>query len=54
MNLPKEIIICDVCPRDGFQMESNWIPTEKKVEVIEAIATSGVPIVTGIDLDKII
>jgi hydroxymethylglutaryl-CoA lyase len=43
MKLPKQIILCDVCPRDGFQMESSWIPTDQKVEIIEAIAASGVP-----------
>lgn len=43
MKLPEKVIICDVCPRDGFQMEKEWIPTDQKVRIIEAIAASGVP-----------
>jgi len=43
MRLPEAVQICDVCPRDGFQMEKDWIPTEQKVQIIKAIAASGVP-----------
>ncbi len=40
-NVPK-IEITDVTARDGFQMEQQWIPTEKKVEVINRIIHAGV------------
>lgn len=43
MEYPKRVTIVEVGPRDGFQVESTPIPTETKVEVIEAIAAAGVP-----------
>ena len=45
MNLPSKITIVEVGPRDGFQMEPVFIPTEKKVEIINAISRTGVRIV---------
>lgn len=38
----KKVEITDVTARDGFQMEKNWIPTEKKIEIINSIIDSGV------------
>lgn len=38
----KKVKITDVTARDGFQMEKNWIPTEKKIEIINSIIESGV------------
>jgi len=37
------IELCDVGPRDGFQFEETFIPTDVKLEVIEALADAGVP-----------
>lgn len=43
-NLPKAVRIVDMTARDGFQMEFGYfIPTETKIEIINAIARSGVP-----------
>jgi hydroxymethylglutaryl-CoA lyase len=36
------IFIHDVVARDGFQIEPNWIPTERKVEIIDRLSQSGV------------
>ena len=36
------ITICEVGPRDGFQIEPEWIPTELKVEIIDRLSDAGV------------
>ncbi len=33
--------ICDVAPRDGFQVVSTWIPTETKIAIVEGLADAG-------------
>lgn len=43
MSLPDRVELCDVGPRDGFQFEDQFIPTELKVETITALAEAGVP-----------
>ena len=40
-DLPEQVQVVEVGPRDGFQMEETFIPTELKVEMIELLATSG-------------
>lgn len=35
------ITICEVGPRDGFQIEASFIPTKKKIEIINALFASG-------------
>jgi hydroxymethylglutaryl-CoA lyase len=45
MTLPNQVRIVEVGPRDGFQMEQVFIPTDKKVEIINAISKTGVRIV---------
>lgn len=42
LKLPSKIMICEVAPRDGFQAETTWIPTEKKIEIVEKLATTGI------------
>jgi len=37
MNLPAEVQIVEVGPRDGFQSIKEWIPTELKLEVITSL-----------------
>lgn len=41
--LPSRVHLCDVGPRDGFQFEDRFIPTERKLAVITALADAGVP-----------
>src|SRR5215831_12521428 len=36
------IYIHDVVARDGFQIEPNWIPTERKIEIIDLLSQTGV------------
>lgn len=33
--------ICDVAPRDGFQVVKTWIPTETKIAVVEKLIAAG-------------
>ncbi len=41
--LPDHVDLCDVGPRDGFQFEETFIPTDQKLSVITALADAGVP-----------
>lgn len=43
--LPHRVILMEVGPRDGFQIEKKILPTDFKVEIIEALAASGVPLI---------
>jgi len=40
--LPAAATICEVGPRDGFQMEPTFVPTDRKVEVVDALSRTGV------------
>jgi hydroxymethylglutaryl-CoA lyase len=40
-DLPRAVRIREVGPRDGFQNEPEVIPTERKVELIDALARTG-------------
>src|SRR5690625_4499300 len=40
--MDKKITIQEVLPRDGFQMEEKFIPTEEKVRLINALSKTGV------------
>ena len=40
-SLPESVRIREVGPRDGFQNEPEIIPTERKVELIDALARTG-------------
>jgi hydroxymethylglutaryl-CoA lyase len=42
MKIPSRVTIVEVGPRDGFQVEREFIPTELKVEAVNAIARAGV------------
>ena len=42
MDLPQKVIIREVGPRDGFQSWPEFVPTEKKLEIISAITEAGV------------
>ena len=39
---PEQVEIVEVGPRDGLQNESNWVPTEIKIELIDKLAQSGI------------
>jgi hydroxymethylglutaryl-CoA lyase len=41
-DLPSSVSIREVGPRDGFQNEPEVIPTERKVELVDALARTGV------------
>ncbi len=42
MNLPRQVSIREVGPRDGFQSIDTFIPTADKLDIISAIADAGV------------
>lgn len=42
MKLPKKVNIYEVGPRDGFQNESKFIETEKKIDIINRVVDSGI------------
>lgn len=42
MSLPKAVSIREVGPRDGFQMEREFIPTDTKIEIVNALASAGI------------
>ncbi len=39
---PAQIHVVEVGPRDGFQMEAAFIPTDLKVEVIDTLSSAGI------------
>lgn len=41
MTLPKQVTLIEVGPRDGLQNESRFIPTDKKVTLINQLSQSG-------------
>ena len=41
MNLPEHVSVVEVGPRDGFQMESTFIPTDLKIQSIDRLSASG-------------
>lgn len=43
MRLPPRVTVCEVGPRDGFQIEPDFIPTAAKVEVVDLLTEAGVP-----------
>ncbi|HET7634791.1 MAG TPA: hydroxymethylglutaryl-CoA lyase [Burkholderiales bacterium] len=45
MNLPNEVKIVDVGPRDGLQNEPGKVPAAVKIELIERLADAGLPVI---------
>ncbi len=41
MKLPQKAVVVEVGPRDGFQMEAEFIPTEVKIEIINSLVAAG-------------
>ncbi|THE10522.1 hydroxymethylglutaryl-CoA lyase [Bacillus timonensis] len=42
LRLPSKVVICEVAPRDGFQAEPKWIPTDQKLHIIRELAKIGI------------
>src|SRR5439155_1017034 len=40
--IPQKANVVEVGPRDGFQMETLFIPSSLKIDVIDAIAKTGI------------
>jgi hydroxymethylglutaryl-CoA lyase len=43
MELPKQVTVVDVSPRDGLQSEPLVVPAEKKVRLVSALIAAGLP-----------
>ena len=43
MQLPGKVHIMEVGPRDGLQAQKQWVPTEFKIDLINALSRTGVP-----------
>ena len=41
MKLPSNVNIVEVGPRDGLQAEARFIPTSKKIELVDALSRTG-------------
>lgn len=41
MSLPTQATVVEVGPRDGFQNEHDFIPTEQKIQIIDALSETG-------------
>ncbi|KAL5994759.1 hypothetical protein ACLOJK_024813 [Asimina triloba] len=44
-DIPKFVKIVEVGPRDGLQNEKNIVPTAVKIELIQRLVSSGLPVV---------
>lgn len=42
MHLPEKVTIVEVGPRDGLQADPEFVPTEKKVALVDALSDTGV------------
>jgi hydroxymethylglutaryl-CoA lyase len=42
MNVPSEVALREVAPRDGFQSLRDFLPTDQKLQVIEALVQTGI------------
>ena len=42
IRLPKHVTVVEVGPRDGFQIERMFVPTDVKVEIIDALIGAGI------------
>jgi hydroxymethylglutaryl-CoA lyase len=45
LNWPDKILICEVGPRDGLQIEKTLLTTEQKIELIERSAEAGAKVI---------
>lgn len=42
LDLPEEVTVVEMLPRDGFQRLDEFVPTEEKVEIIDDLSSTGV------------
>lgn len=42
MSFPANVTVVEVGPRDGFQMEKEFIPTKTKIDIINSLAECGI------------
>jgi len=42
MDLPADVTVVEMLPRDGFQRLEEFVPTDEKVEIIDALSETGV------------
>ncbi len=42
MNLPGSATVVEMLPRDGFQRYPDFVPTDEKVEIVDALSATGV------------
>lgn len=42
MNVPDDVTVVEMLPRDGFQRLDDFVPTDEKVEIIDDLSTTGV------------
>jgi hydroxymethylglutaryl-CoA lyase len=42
MDLPGDVTVVEMLPRDGFQRLDEFVPTDEKVEIIDALSGTGV------------
>jgi hydroxymethylglutaryl-CoA lyase len=47
-DLPKTVHIVEEGPREGFQFERQVIPTARKIELIEALAETGLDAIQAV------
>ena len=43
MSRPRKVIVTEVGPRDGFQIERDFVPTATKIEMINELIDAGLP-----------
>ena len=43
MSIPSRALVTEVGPRDGFQAESEFVPSETKIALINALIDAGIP-----------
>lgn len=41
--LPGRVVVNEVGPRDGFQLEKRLIPTDQKIAIVDALSRTGLP-----------
>ena len=44
-DLPRRVEVYEVGPRDGFQMETEWIPTGRKIDIVNALSRTGLRLI---------
>ncbi|HEX6113808.1 MAG TPA: hydroxymethylglutaryl-CoA lyase, partial [Geminicoccaceae bacterium] len=43
--MPRRVTVVEVGPRDGFQIEREFIPTATKIELVNQLVDAGLPII---------